>query len=245
MIWWLITLPFRLFKWLVSTLFGAQKKPTEEEKRANTPFHFNQDLSYDDFKAAIYETSIPIKQIVSIIIDGPKATFKVKSLLGIYYWQFDIDFNDYGVFSGKYWLNSTKRHSEIPKKVASNVTKICLAVIESRKRITIQGVGDKRNKVLYYKCEYCGAYAEPVQNLTSFYCPYCGKTINTKAYLTKYQIDNAKIEIKHKVDVAENYYRHRSEPHYLSSGCLLIIVGGILSIISLYLIQYFARNIEI
>ena len=95
-----------------------QRKKEEEERRKNTPFVFSQEIPIQLFNYAVEKAIKKIKRINSFYINGPIVEAWVTTQSGINEWWFKIDFNNYGHYTGKYWIKSENKDSEIPDRVA-------------------------------------------------------------------------------------------------------------------------------
>ena len=102
-------------------VYRGIKQSQEETKRKKTPFYFSDGISEENFKDIVARSKRNIKRIVSLTSTGPVVKGVVRSQSGISVWSFTIDFNDYGHFSKRYWLNSDNHQSEIPAIVARNI----------------------------------------------------------------------------------------------------------------------------
>lgn len=80
---------------------------------------FNDGISKVTFENSAYKAAKTIKRVTNISVDGPMVYGTVISQSGISTWDFEIDFNDYGHITGRYWINSNNNDSNIPNRVAS------------------------------------------------------------------------------------------------------------------------------
>ena len=240
MLGWIITLPFRILWRLILTIFGFQPKKKSKNKaaRENTPFTFNQELTYDDFKAAVYESVESYDSIINIEIEGPSATISVKRKTGIFLWYFKVNFNDYGLFTGKYWIERNNKKSKIPESVANRIVEKCISTIQYNKRLIICSTDNQKSKIYYFKCEHCGKYVKPVEDRHSFYCLYCGEKISTSEYHSKDEIDNNEIINKQIVEKSKIYYYQKYNKYRQSVRRLKVIAGILLLAIDLWLLIY-------
>lgn len=97
-----------------------------EEKRKNTPCKFNDGVSQAEFNEIVKMSGKRIKRLTSLISHGPIVYGMVESQSGLSEWAFEIDFNDYGHITGKYWITTDNDDSKIPECVADRIKKVLL-----------------------------------------------------------------------------------------------------------------------
>lgn len=101
---------------------GKVKKQNDEEKRRkSTVCNFDGEITEEDFDAMVRCSGKGIKRIIGLSVDGPVVYGTVRSQSGISDWNFRIDFNDYGEVTGRYWISSDNKDSEIPKTIAKRI----------------------------------------------------------------------------------------------------------------------------
>lgn len=140
----------------------------EEQRRRNSPCHFNDGISENDFRDIAMKAKKKIRRIKEYSVDGPIVRGTVRSNSGISSWDFRIDFNDYGHITGKYWLTSENYDSGIPTAIADN---ICVGI---REFLNSPNDGSCSNDKHGICCPYCGA---KIWILEETSCPNCGKTL--------------------------------------------------------------------
>ena len=101
----------------------AEERRLEEERRRNTPCYFTGKVSQNEFCAIVKKVSkrmsrrLNVDYVNSTIV---AATFYSQS--GQSKWSFEIDFNDYGDVTGKYWwLSKCYCESCIPENFAEQI----------------------------------------------------------------------------------------------------------------------------
>lgn len=101
----------------------SQARRAEEERRRNTPFIFPPYLPEYEFRKLVERIARKTarKRNIRISFDGPIIYGTVDSQSGLSEWSFKLDFNDYGILSGKYWLTTDNSDSSIPETIAERI----------------------------------------------------------------------------------------------------------------------------
>lgn len=97
--------------------------------RPKTPFYFEDGISQADFLQIANEAGSSINRITACHCEGPVARFTVKSQSNITEWEFSVDFNAWGHFTGQYWINSDNSASKIPSAIANRMSESIKALI--------------------------------------------------------------------------------------------------------------------
>lgn len=90
--------------------------------RPKTPFNFEDGISQADFLQITNEAGSSINRITACRCEGPVARFTVRSQSNITEWEFSVDFNAWGHFTGQYWINSDNSDSKIPSAIANRMS---------------------------------------------------------------------------------------------------------------------------
>lgn len=98
-----------------------EREKEEERIRKNTPCNFDGYISYDEFESLVIDECKRIKRVKSVQIRGPFVYGEYESQSGLSRYSFEIDFNDYGKITGKYWLSQENKDSKVPIVVANNI----------------------------------------------------------------------------------------------------------------------------
>ncbi len=160
-------------------LAQLERKRREEERRVNTPCHFNNGISEREFKQIVLRSIGRIKRITDVDINGPIISATVRSQSGISDWTFQLDYNDYGQLTGKYWTHSRNTDSEIPKRIAEWIseeikdkTNPKTSSFESNLKDETEHTKPKFpiESVSYKVCHSCGKQV----SIDSVFCTYCG-----------------------------------------------------------------------
>ena len=139
----------------------AQRIANEkEQERVSTPFAYNDGFSREEFEQIVKSAGKKIKRISEVSVDGLIVYCTVQSQSGISEWYFKVDFNDYGHFTGKYWLSSDNTESSIPQKMATLI---------SDGIQDLQNVPHTSSKNVLKACPYCGRGIA----VDASWCQYC------------------------------------------------------------------------
>ena len=93
----------------------------EDEKRKRIPCTFNDEISETDFKEIVSLAAKELKRLRHYSIEGCVVRGTVISQSGQSEWKFSIDFNDYGHITGKYWIYSDNKESNLPSGFANKI----------------------------------------------------------------------------------------------------------------------------
>ncbi|HBZ78366.1 MAG TPA: hypothetical protein DEO39_06655 [Clostridiales bacterium] len=161
----------------------------ENMRRENTPFSFPDDVPKHDFEQIVKNVLKGIIRIRSFEVDGPFVSAVVRSQSGISEWKFIIDYNDYGRFSGKYWLTSDNHNSRIPSIVADRIVEEIETrkkEMESRRANPQQKVRNNNYEVFVKQVMYSGAVLRLAQNCRLFFT-------KEGEFLLVFYVDNAQV----------------------------------------------------
>ncbi len=101
----------------------AKRQEKEEEMRKSIICYFDGDISREQFYVMVKRGGQGIRRITSLYAVDTMVYGAVRSQSGISDWCFRIDFNDYGRWTGNYWLSTDNTDSDIPKTVAARIEK--------------------------------------------------------------------------------------------------------------------------
>ena len=104
--------------------WGAKKiieHSKEEDRRKAMPVQYNDRLSKELFHSIVIQEAKKIKRL-DVEIQGSTVHGTVKSVSGLSNWNFSLDFNDYGIITGKYWTFSENSDSSIPDVLGKNIS---------------------------------------------------------------------------------------------------------------------------
>ena len=101
---------------------NAAEERQKEKRRKETPCNFDEGITEKEFAQIAKAEVRKIKRLKNIYVRGPVVYGTVVAQSGISDWTFVIDFNDYGKVTGKYWILSENQDSNIPQRVAQNIS---------------------------------------------------------------------------------------------------------------------------
>ena len=104
----------------------SSQRRTGFRKTKNKSFEYNGSLNYgyltqEEFDAIAVNAKRKMSRICSYAVTGPVVRGTVRSESGFSEWEFTIDFNDNGRFTGKYAIRSENSDSNIPEKIAERI----------------------------------------------------------------------------------------------------------------------------
>ncbi len=97
----------------------------EIERRRNrpyTPIASDNKISQSEFETIVNSVAQKIPRVADVNIDNAFVRVTIDSNTGLTSWTFTADFNDYGYFTGEYWLYSENNDSPIPSTFADRVS---------------------------------------------------------------------------------------------------------------------------
>lgn len=100
-----------------------EKEQEQERTRRNIPCNFNEYLSSNDFESIVHQECNRIRRVTTVQVTGCFIYGEFVSHSGLSRYSFEIDFNDYGKVTGKYWLIQENEDSTIPTVIANNIRK--------------------------------------------------------------------------------------------------------------------------
>ena len=90
------------------------KSVREESRRRSTPPEFGDRLTQLDFIDLVDQLARTTPRVLSAKVDGQVVKIFVRSNSGLTTWSAELDFNDYGQLTGKYWIRTENNQSPIP-----------------------------------------------------------------------------------------------------------------------------------
>jgi len=93
----------------------------ETRRRKNSPLCFDEGLTQSEFIEIARDAAKRMPRVEDIVTTGMTVNLYVRSNSGLSTWKVEIDFNDYGHLTGKYWLDTENSDSLIPKHFAEAV----------------------------------------------------------------------------------------------------------------------------
>lgn len=93
----------------------------ETQRRKKSQLHFDNVLTQRGFIELASDIGKRTPRVADVVVTGMTVTIRVRSISGLSTWKAEIDFNDYGHLTGKYWLGQDNADSLIPKHFADAV----------------------------------------------------------------------------------------------------------------------------
>lgn len=125
----IITAAFAVGSLIVVNLLNDREE-REERKRSNAWHGFEGILTEEQFQDMALEVSMVFPRIKAMSFTGAAIHATVESISGLSTWGFFADFNDYGMVTGSYWLDSENEESDIPYLFADALAEKIMAVLD-------------------------------------------------------------------------------------------------------------------
>jgi len=103
------------------------KDAKETSLRKNSPLCFEENLTQSDFAEIVRDAAKRTPRVEDAFTAGMTATLTVRSNSGLSTWKAEVDFNDYGQLTGKYWVDTQNSESIIPEYFAEAVKRTVIA----------------------------------------------------------------------------------------------------------------------
>ena len=97
------------------------KEKRENERRRQSPLSFDPRLTQHDFHSIVRDLAARTTRVKGATINGLVVSLDVSPISRLGSWTAEIDFNDYGHLTGRYWLVTATPDSAIPKNFAGMV----------------------------------------------------------------------------------------------------------------------------
>lgn len=104
-----------------ATIVGIYRESQETSRRKNSPLCFPEGCSQIEFSQLVTDVAEHTPRVKNVVVTGMTAVIHVKSNSGLSTWTAEIDFNDYGTLTGKYWIDTENSDSIIPQHFAEGV----------------------------------------------------------------------------------------------------------------------------
>ena len=98
------------------------EKKQDEELRQSLSIQFPEFLNQEEFNRIIHEESVKIIRIKEVEISQALINFEVYSNSRISTWCFTLDYNDYGILTGKVRISSENSDSSIPENISLRIS---------------------------------------------------------------------------------------------------------------------------
>ncbi|MDT3344473.1 hypothetical protein [Microbacterium aquilitoris] len=100
---------------------GIKSIRETQRRRATAPV-FDDGLTESDFRASVDQAVRKTPRVVEASVAGLVVAITVRSSSGLTKWSAEIDLNDYGHLTGRYWIRSENSQSPIPQHFAHELT---------------------------------------------------------------------------------------------------------------------------
>lgn len=101
-----------------------------ERKRNNAWHGFKGGLTEAKFQDMALEVSMKFPRIKAMSFIDAVIHATVESISGLSTWGFFVDYNDYGMVTGSYWMNNENEGSNIPYLFADALAEKIMAVLD-------------------------------------------------------------------------------------------------------------------
>ena len=98
------------------------EKKQDEELRQSLSIQFPEFLNQEEFNRIIHEETDKINRFKKVEINQALINFEVYSNSRISTWCFTLDYNDYGILTGKVRISSENTDSSMPKNVSLRIS---------------------------------------------------------------------------------------------------------------------------
>lgn len=97
------------------------KDAQETKRRRQSPLFFDEGITEREFSEIATDAAKRARRITEVAVSGMTVTLQVRSNSGLSTWGAEVDFNDYGHLTGRYWIYSQNSDSIIPAHFADGV----------------------------------------------------------------------------------------------------------------------------
>ena len=108
------------------------EKKQDEELRQSLSIQFPEFLNQEEFNRIIHEESAKIIRINEVEINQALINFEVYSNSRISTWFFTLDYNDYGILTGKVRISSENSDSSIPENVSLRISERLTDILKNQ-----------------------------------------------------------------------------------------------------------------
>ena len=168
---------------LISTVIGVGltmagiKKIKKEAERKNAVCHFDEEISKESFYVMVKRAGEDMQDVISLSADGPIVYGVARSQNKPIGWNFNISFNDYGNLTGKYWITTENKSSDIPEKIASRIAKQIIDYpdcVDSSfcEQVYNQEIKEGIREAMKTCCPYC---EKQIEDEDAKFCMHCGR----------------------------------------------------------------------
>lgn len=126
-----------------------ERQNEADRRRRETPCYFEDGITEEEFEKMALRIAKRIKRIKAIRVFGPVIIGTAWTQSGISTWNFRIDFNDFGHITGKYWISSGNKESNIPRSFAEQMREQLIDVVRVPPRNEPETKSTSNNTVVH------------------------------------------------------------------------------------------------
>ena len=108
------------------------EKKQDEELRQSLSIQFPEFLNQEEFNRIIHEETDKINRFKKVEINQALINFEVYSNSRISTWCFTLDYNDYGILTGKVIISSENSDSSIPENVSLRISERLTDILKNQ-----------------------------------------------------------------------------------------------------------------
>ena len=191
----------------------------------------DNEIKYEDFEALAQTAARRTKRVRSVSVQGARVFATVESQSKLTDWNFEVDFNNWGHVTGRYWMDSENNDSAIPEYYANTLSSLIKTFLSNHNVLPEDFASAvDANGLLGTPRAFNSKYKErPLQRLfkkgyhtiymehSSIY--YSGEHLYVVLSLFKrYGFVNIRCEQIADVDDESNYYIYEVENVYISEA---------------------------
>lgn len=101
-----------------------ERKQRVEFERKRMYCFIDNEIKYEDFEALAQTAARRTKRVRSVSVQGARVFATVESQSKLTDWNFEVDFNNWGHVTGRYWMDSENNDSAIPEYYANTLSSL-------------------------------------------------------------------------------------------------------------------------
>lgn len=113
----------------VGALLRSGEKSPDVEQHRRMPPRFDHLMTQADFVRSAHEAGRITPRIADVEVDGMTVTVSVHSISKLSVWSAEVDFNDFGRLTGRFWLDTENEDSFVPTAYAREMQRRIRSVI--------------------------------------------------------------------------------------------------------------------
>ncbi|MFS9140521.1 hypothetical protein QM858_03110 [Streptococcus infantis] len=108
------------------------EKKQDEELRHSLSIQFPEFLNQEEFNRIIHEETDKINRFKKVEINQALISFEVYSNSRISTWCFTLEYNDYGILTGKVRISSENSDSSIPENISLRISERLIEILKNQ-----------------------------------------------------------------------------------------------------------------